>query len=596
MSNLKETDKHRRRRVLLAVASIIALFALLVVVDSVLYYGKIHTGVSIAGRSVGGMTHDEATALLNRMAVDDADSAVTLSSGLKTWTVSPADLGVEIDGAQAVSTAMEVSRRSNFLVDLGRRFKLYFVHEDIPVQGTADQTKVNDFISELAGDLEIPPVNAGLRIAEDKVAAVKGQKGLVVNRPALRRQLLPLLLTFSPAKLSVPMRIEKPAIQAEDYQLALVQAKTMISSPVTLKSGDKTWTLSAEQIAAFMDFTAKDSDGVATLEAFLSADKMSPFLKDIAGSVNKKPANASFKSNGEQAWVEPGVVGKALDQKKTAEALTAAALRRADRAATIVLTTVEPALTTEEAEAMGIRDKLAGYTTKWVGTKDRQTNVRITTEYASDVILAPGEIYDFDKQIGPRTEARGYKPAPGIIKGELEDQLGGGICQVSTTLFNAAFFAGLEIVERKNHSIYIDHYPKGRDATVSDGGPNMRFRNDTARYILVRGYSNGVTTTFNIYGTDDGREVTHSTSDFYDEVEMETYKIKASWLSPGTTYVKVTGQPGRSIKVVRKVTAKDGTVIHHDTFISVWKMITREVEIGTGSTTTTAPSSTTGSG
>src|SRR5690606_7354853 len=86
LSNLKETDKHRRRRVLLAVASIIALFALLVVVDSVLYYGKIHTGVSIAGRSVGGMTHDEATALLNRMAVDDADSAVTLSSGLKTWT------------------------------------------------------------------------------------------------------------------------------------------------------------------------------------------------------------------------------------------------------------------------------------------------------------------------------------------------------------------------------------------------------------------------------------------------------------------------------------------------------------------------------
>ena len=179
--------------------------------------------------------------------------------------------------------------------------------------------------------------------------------------------------------------------------------------------------------------------------------------------------------------------------------------------------TTEPDLTTEEAEAMGIKDKLAElHHPAYGGTANRQLNVRITTEYASDVMLAPGEEYNFDKQIGPRTAERGYKTAPGIVgPGKLEDVFGGGICQVSTTLFNAVFYAGLKVTERKNHSIYIDHYPKGRDATVSGGGPNLRFENDTEHYIWIRGTSDGVTTTFNIYGTSDGRKVAYTTSDFY---------------------------------------------------------------------------------
>ena len=172
-----------------------------------------------------------------------------------------------------------------------------------------------------------------------------------------------------------------------------------------------------------------------------------------------------------------GVPGRALDTEKTVEALDAAALDAKDRTTKVAVTLKDPKLTTDEAKAMGIKDVLGDFQTVWEGTPDRQTNVKITTEYASNVLLAPGESYNFDEQIGPRTAERGYKMAPGIVgPGQLEDVFGGGICQVSTTLFNAAFFAGLEIQERKNHSIYIPHYPKGRDATVSAGGPNLRFQ------------------------------------------------------------------------------------------------------------------------
>ena len=211
-----------------------------------------------------------------------------------------------------------------------------------------------------------------------------------------------------------------------------------------------------------------------------------------------------------------GSEGIKLDEAKTADAITQAALGTSNRVATVVTTDADPELTTAQAQAMGIVEKIESYTTTYVGDPDRQVNVRLTTKYASDVMVPPGGEYNFDKTIGPRTPQRGYLKAPGIVgPGKLEDVYGGGICQVSTTMFNAVFFAGLKVTERVNHSLFISHYPLGRDATVTDGGPNLRWVNDTDNYILVRGSSNGITTTFVLYGTNPHRKVTYTTSSFY---------------------------------------------------------------------------------
>jgi len=345
-----------------------------------------------------------------------------------------------------------------------------------------------------------------------------------------------------------------------------------------------------------MDFTSQDQNGVSTLVPYLSAQKMGPFFDSISADVATQPLDATFKSDGEKAWVVPGVPGKALDPEKTAEALTGASVQTTGRTAQVAVTTAEPKLTTEAAEAMGIKDKLSSFTTEYVGTPNRQVNVRITVKYASDVMLAPGEEYNFEKQIGPRTPERGYKLAPGIVgPGKLDDVFGGGICQVSTTLFNAVFFAGLEVTERVNHSIYIDHYPKGRDATVTANGANLRFKNDTQNYIWIRGSSNGITSTFTIYGTSEGRKVSYTTSDFYNVVGRTDVTTLNPSLGPGTSVVKLPGQSGKQVKVVRTVKGTDGSVIHKDTFISTWLMVPRQIEVGTGTTTTTTtvPPSTT---
>lgn len=589
----KGRRRNTRLGILIAVGAVILVVVLAILVDSALYYNKVHAGVSVAGVSLSGMTREEATAALNEVVAEAQSNPVDLVSTSKTWTVMPEELGTNFDVRGAVSQAMAVSREGNFFTDLGRRLKLYSSSVDIPLAGQVDTAKVDMLLAKIAKELDVVPVNAALAIEGTEIKVIEGKNGQVVDQESLAEDLSAVLLSLHFTDIEIPMVVKEPDVRADDHAQALETARTMISGPIQLIRGSKTWTLSVDQIASYMDFTSEMQNGVSTLVPVFTASKMTPYLDAIVPEVAKKPINASFDSDGEKAWVVPGVNGEALDADKTAEAITAAALSRGDRIAEVAVKTTEPELTTEKARAMGIKDKLAGYTTEWVGSSNRQINVRITTEYASNVMLAPGEVYNFDKQIGPRTAARGYKLAPGIVgPGKLEDVFGGGICQVSTTLFNAAFFAGLEIVERRNHSIYIDHYPKGRDATVSAGSPNLRFKNDTKHHIWIRGISNGIKTTFTIYGTSEGRKVEYTTSDFYNVKARTEVTIANPLLAEGKTNVLIDGQSGRQIKVVRTIKLPNGSVYRTDTFISTWPMIPRQIEVGTSTTTTTTPSTT----
>jgi vancomycin resistance protein YoaR len=277
------------------------------------------------------------------------------------------------------------------------------------------------------------------------------------------------------------------------------------------------------------------------------------------------PVDAYFEGDDEKAWVVPSVPGRVLKQAETAEVLTAAALQTSGRTAEAVVTAREADFTTEEAEAMGIKDCLSVRTTEWIGTRNRQNNVRITTEFINKEgkhYLAPGEEFSFIETVGERTEERGYKMAPGIQpNGQLDDVFGGGICQVATTLFNSAFFAGLKITERRNHTIYISHYPEGRDAAVAGDEVDLKFVNDTDHYIWIRGESDGIETTFWIYGTNDGRKVTFKNSGIMNEGAAPPVEIWSDpSLAPGVTVVKSPGQSYKMIVVTRWITWPDGKV------------------------------------
>lgn len=246
---------------IVAVGAVVFLFLLALLIDSTLYIGKVHAGVTVSGVQLGGLTPQEAKAALDRRVKGAQKSQITLTSGEKKWTVSLADVGAKVGTAATVGAAMAASRESNFLADRLRGFLMYFKDKQIPLQGTADGAKMDQTMADVAQAVDVPPVNAGLVFDGSKITIVRGQKGRVVDRQALGSELETLLLTLQETKLAVPMVVKDPAVQADDYDQALRQAMTMTGSPVTLTNGHDSWTLDSQQIIAYMDFASRPRTG-----------------------------------------------------------------------------------------------------------------------------------------------------------------------------------------------------------------------------------------------------------------------------------------------------------------------------------------------
>jgi vancomycin resistance protein YoaR len=578
------------------VGGLACLFVLAVLVDSALYYNKVHSGISVAGVDLGGKTKAEAISALDEAVKAAQGKPITLTAGDKTWTVLPADVGAQMNVEAVVKTAMGVTRQSNVFGDIGSRWKLYFSGKEVPLTGTVDSTKLAAFIAGIASTVDLPPVDAGLAIENGTIKVISSADGKVVDQAQLTKDLTASLLALRSAGLTVPVVDKAPAVTADDNAGAQQQAETMISGGVTVTSGDDDWTITPEQIASFMGFKAEMKDGRSTLVPFMDVTKLQPVLDAIAPVVLQTPTDAHFEHDDTSVWVVAGKTGKQLDPEMTAVAITNATLKQSGRNAKVVLKSKDPELTSAKLKEMGVKQKLTSYKTTYWGDPDRQTNVKMATKYATNVLLAPGEQYDFDERVGERTPARGFKMAKGITgPGVLEDVLGGGICQVSTTMFNAVAGgkAGLEINERWNHSIYISHYPKGRDATVTAGGKNLRFTNDTGRYIWITGQSDGITTIISVWGTDQGRTTEWDIGEFYGVVPMASTSSLDPLVMPGRTSLIQSGQKGQSLKTTR-IVKENGNVIHKDVWTNVWPMFPDR--IGVGPTTTKPPSSTTTSG
>jgi vancomycin resistance protein YoaR len=578
----------KQRRTLLVLLWVFFGLAFLVVssmlIDAVVYANKIHAGVSISGQGMGGLGRDEATAALAKY-VDDAQSrAVTLVGEKKTWSVTPASIGAQIDIAATVAAAMGATRDSNLFADQAQKLRLYFGGRDIPLVATVDQAKLDSLIIEVATALDRPAVDAGVSIQGQVIKEIPAQDGLTVDRKALGEQLIQAVSRLESTDLTVPVAVDKPEILAQGSATALTQTKTMVSGPLTLTSVGQKWTFTAAQVAQWIDFRTEVKDGVKTLTPYISAQKLAPTFERLSKEMPTTPVDARIEGDDTKAWVVPAVPGRVLKPEETAAALDAAALKTTGRTAEAVATLTEPEFTTAEAEAMGIKDLLAVRTTEFVGTKNRQNNVRVAVaaiDGEGKRYFAPGEEFSFIKVVGPRSPEQGYKEAFGIQpNGDLDGELGGGICQVATTLFNSVFFAGLKVTERRNHTMYITHYPQGRDAAVTTDEVDLRFVNDTDHHIWIKGESDGITTTFWIYGTSDGREVTFRNSGIYNQgAQPNTWKRVDPSLPTGKTVIVSAGQPRMTIKVTRWITWPDGTK-KEDVFVSNYPARPKIVRVG----------------
>ncbi|MDI6816105.1 MAG: VanW family protein [Actinomycetota bacterium] len=566
---------------LIAGAVIILLVVGLGIADAALYANKIHRNVSVGGLSLGGLTKDAAADNIGKLSKEFEGQDVQVVYTDKKWVASPAKLGVEVDVDATLERAFALGRSGNMLKDTRTRMSLWFKKKEPAPVFDAKDAKFVAFIAKVATEIDQPAEDAEIKIVEANVVTANSKNGLTVARKVLASRLLTAFGDPRNKRVLVPVEMQKPDIHEDALDEAKNTVKQMIDAPLALTYEQESWTITEEQIIEWISFKKVREGAVWNLDVGFDSDKATLEIEKLTANIASEPKDAQFEIVEDTVTIIPSENGVKVDLKRATEGMLKASKTSDDRQAVLTTEVAEPKLTTEDAKNMGIKEKVSSYTTHYSASQtSRVHNIKTLAGKLDGVILAPDETFSFNGNIGPRTASKGYKEAPAIINGELQPSLGGGVCQVATTLFNTVFFGGYEVVERSNHSLFISHYPTGRDATVSYGGPDLKFKNNTKFYMLIKTNATSSTLTINFYSTGRGIEVAYTTSAPSNYKTFPTKYEDDPTLSKGVTKVKDHGSPGRDV-TVKRITKIAGKVVKEEKFFSRYKPKTAVIRVGT---------------
>ena len=406
-----------------------------------------------------------------------------------------------------------------------------------------------------------------------QVVSRRGEYSVIPSRPgetidppqliaSLRKAALTGARTLAPALTHV-----EPELQTSAAEAAVAEAEALVTEPIALSFQDEdVGSLAPQRLAKLVRFRP---DG-GRFRVTFAPDRIAKAVEPYLSKWRARAVNARFVVDGKQVRIRPSRPGLAPDGRWISDSISAAATSPIRRAS-LRLKQTRADLTTAEANRLGINEQISTFTTDMgTSSSNRIHNVQLMAQYIDGTIVAPGQEFSFNDRVGPRTVERGFREGQMIIGSLLLPAIGGGVCQTATTLFNNAFELGLPIVERHNHSFYISHYPLGRDATVSWGGPDFAFRNDLKTGILIKTRYTSSTLTFSFYGTDPGRRVVTTTGP------------RVNWRSPRTTFaldpyaprgsvrtVSGSNQSGFDVTVSRKV-YEHGKLKRRDAFTSAY--------------------------
>jgi vancomycin resistance protein YoaR len=562
------------------------LFLLLSIVSTVIVLGFVFAGspttlangVTIDGIDVGGMHAKDARALLQRRSDAVANTPVVFVAGGTRYSIRPNELGVEPDWKAAVAAA---ERQGDGFGPI-RGFKRL----DVQVFG-ADVTPPTIVLNGalqyelglIAKDANRAPRDAAVVRHGLRIAVRPAQAGRVLDRVAAARTMVEALgaLDRTAARVELPFRVEQPRVRAAALADAARKARIVLSAPVHLELGKTRWLLSRAKLARLIELPA----GGRT-QLTVGGRATENWLVRLGKRVEKPAHDATFAVSGSHVRVAPAQPGLRLDGVAATQALLRAALKRRPELRTAQLPVQEsPAqLSTEAARAMHISAQVSGYTTEFGGVPNRIHNVQLVAHLVDGKLIAPGSTFSFNKTTGERNAEKGFLVAPVIVNGELTTGLGGGVCQVSTTVFNAAFDAGLKITERTNHALYISHYPQGRDATVNYPDVDLQFVNDTGNWLLLRTFVSSSSLTVGLYGTPVHRKVTSTTGPLVAHGVPPVKKTIDPSLKPGEKVIDDPGAPAMTTSVSRDVYAPNGKLLYHDTWYSSYRALPKLVRLG----------------
>ena len=570
-----------RRRALIGVAAAAVVAALGTGVGFAGSSDRIAAGVSVAGVDVGGKTAEEAKRTLERRAAALAAQPVVFTGGEQRFLLTAAQLGVAADWDAAVEQALE--RGDGFILFRGfKRLGLRVGGANVEPSGVADAATVEQRVRRLAKAIDLKAAEAAITLDGLEPVVSPAQTGRRLDRDRAAAVIVAALAALErTGSVALPVAVAEPEVTAAALQPVAAQVRTVLSAPVALAHGKTRLSIGPAKLSKLLLLPSGGSKELA-----IGGEAAERYLSGLAKAIDRPPLDAGFTlTGGGRPRVVAAREGRTLDIDATRTALLAAALVAppGDRTAPLAVETAQPKRTTEEAKAMGIVGVVGSYTTTYGGDPNRIHNVQLVSKLIDDHLIPPGALFSFNETTGERNADKGFLEAPVIINGELQTGLGGGVCQVSTTVFNAAFEAGLSIEARTNHALYISHYPLGRDATVNFPDTDLVFKNDTGHWLWLRAFVDSSSLTINLYGTPVDREVVVETSPLEVTGKPPVKKVEEPDRLVGEKWVEDPGEPARSVSVRRIVYAADGSVLYDTVWYSSYRAEPKLVHVGTKS-------------
>ncbi len=550
--------------------------------------GKVYTGVHLGGIDLSGLTLEQATDKLARNLLFPQTGKIVFEDGEKIWIASPFDLGLIINYETNAWSAYQHGRSGNIFRRISDRMRAWNGGVEIAPTMLYNEQMSYDYLSRIAEEINHPTVEASLKLEGVEVIAIPGQIGRNLDVSASLNNLRSQVRTLTDGV--IPLVISENAPEIMDASTQAETARKILGEPFTLYIPDAQsndpgpWKISPSQLAQMLVIERVSTSDTAEIQVGIGEEALSTYLSALAGDINQDPVNSRFIFNDDTRkldLIEPATIGRKIEIDASIKAAQEALLS-GSHAAPISLILTQPQVGDDATgEQLGITENIIATTSYFRGsTAERLQNIQVAAENFHGLLIPPGATFSMAGAMGNVSLDTGYAEALIIFGGRTINGVGGGVCQVSTTLFRAAFLAGYPIVERHPHAYRVGYYEQtaaghdsdlaGLDATVFVPMVDFKFINDSPHWLLMETYyyPNSRSLTWKFYGTSDGRTVEWETSGLQNIVEPpDPIYEENPELANGETEQVDWAVEGADVTIVRYV-YRDGQVILNDSFIT----------------------------
>lgn len=535
-----QTPKRRargRRAGIITAASVLLLGG--AYVGAAWYFADhVPSDTTVIGVDISGLSRDDAISTLDEGLADIVTADIAVSMGDAEAVIEPATAGLDIDIPATVDELL------GFTLDPVALYNHLFGHGEHKPVLTPDRDDLTTALETLAADLDIEPVEGEFTLVDGEVEETTPEDGSSVDVAAAVELVLDQWLTPT-RPLELPHVVVPPEMDAE----AMAQVRKTVISP--LFSGDVSLTVnehSAEVPGEAIVAAASLHRTGTTYEVSLEEEKISDVVKGLFPELGESPVNARFEFRNGKPHIVPSVNGAGINSETLAEALARAAVRTGEeRSASIELETTEPEFTTKDAEELGVKERVVHFTTPVPYDPVRTQNLINGAKKLNGMLIRPGETFSLIEAFGPITKENGYVESGVVVNGFSENAMGGGLSQISTTMFNAAYEAGMEDVTHQPHSRHFDRYPEGREATIFLPYLDLQWRNNTPYGVLIQAW------------IDDDTNVALWSTKYWDT--KITTGPRTNFTAPTTVY-------NNSPKCIAESGGKHGFTVHIDRVVS----------------------------